>query len=321
MQPPDDPVAFIIPIVERVVYWYGIFIVAGMTLAAWVAGKEAERRGMNPEHAWGALVPMLIFGLIGARLYHVLTPPPSMVAAGLTTLHYLTNPADLIAVDKGGLGLPGALLGGLFGAWLYFRYELHLFTEEHRFRLQRRRERLDLLEWLDLGAMVVPLGQAIGRWGNFFNQELYGAPTTLPWGLKIDCNHRVAPYTCDNPAYGENQVFFHPTFLYESLWNFATFGLLFYLNRRYRDRLLRGELLNLYFILYPIGRFLIELVRLDSAQLGATALNVNQLFAAVVAVGATIVLIARRRRLARQTVESSPSLRSGRAVGSEQATD
>jgi phosphatidylglycerol:prolipoprotein diacylglycerol transferase len=240
-----------------------------------------------------------------------------MVAAGLTTQHYLTHPADLIAIDKGGLGLPGALLGGLFGAWLYFRYEFHLFSEEYRFKIQRRREQVRVLEWLDLAAMVVPLGQAIGRWGNFFNQELYGAPTTVPWGLKVECSHRVPPYTCDNPAFGEDQIFFHPTFLYESLWNLATFGALFYLNRRYRDRLLPGELLNLYFIFYPVGRFLMELVRLDSALLGATNLNVNQIFAAVVAVGATVVLVARRRRLAQREAVNRASW----AVRSEQATD
>ncbi len=314
MQPPDDPVAFVIPFLNRPVYWYGIFIVTGLMLAAWIASKEAERRGKNPDHVWGALVPMLIFGLIGARLYHVLTPPPSMAAAGLTTQYYLTHPLDLIAIDRGGLGLPGALAGGLFGAWLYFRYEIFLFSAGYRFHIRRRQERLNLLEWLDLGAMVLPLGHAIGRWGNFFNQELYGGPTTLPWGLNIDCAHRVPPYTCDQPGYGEGQVLFHPAFLYESLWNLATFGLLFTLNRRYADRLLRGELLNLYFIIYPLGRFLLEFVRLDSATFAGTGLNINQLLSAVVALSAITVLVIRRRRLAQRARQDEPL-----AVGEKQA--
>lgn len=313
MLPPDDPVAFTIPFVNWPVYWYGIFIVSGLMIAAWVASKEAERRGMDPDHVWGGLVLVLIFGLIGARLWHVLTPPPSMAAAGYTTEWYLRNPLALINIRQGGLGIPGAILGGIFGAWLYFRYETFVFSEGYRFHIRRRQPAIDVLPWLDLGAMVLPLGQAIGRWGNFFNQELYGGLTTLPWGLKIDCAHRIAPYTCDNPAYGEDQVLFHPTFLYESLWNLMAFGVLFYLNRRYQDRLLRGELLNLYFIFYPIGRFLLEFLRLDSATLGGTGLSINQVVAALVAVVAAAALLIRRRRVAQQTVGGEQW-----TVGSEQ---
>jgi len=305
MQPPTGPVAF--TVLGWNVYWYGIFIVTGLMVAAWVAGKEAERRGMDPDHVWGALILVLIFGLIGARIYHVLTPPPSMAAPppqglGLTTQYYLTHPLDLINVRQGGLGIPGAIVGGLFGAWLYFTFEMFVFSGGYIFHIQRRRPPLNFWEWADLGAMVLPLGHAIGRWGNFFNQELYGGPTTLPWGLKIDCLHRVPPYTCDNPAYAEGQVLFHPLFLYEAIWNLLTFGLLFYLARRYRERLLKGELLNLYLIFYPLGRFLLDFVRLDSAMLDGTGLSVNQVVTALVALVAAAILIIRRRRLAQQTI-------------------
>ena len=107
-----------------------------------------------------------------------------------------------------------------------------------------------------------PLGQAIGRIANFINQELYGPPTTLPWGLRIDAEHRIPPYN-DLAAYPES-VRFQPLFLYESLWNFVGFGLLFWISRRFEDRLRPGDLLLLYLIWYPAGRFMIEFVRTDS---------------------------------------------------------
>jgi len=261
---------------------------------------------------WGALILVLIFGLIGARLWHVLTPPPSMAAAGLTTQYYFTHPLDLINIRLGGLGIPGAIIGGLFGAWLYFRYEIFFLSEGYVFHIQRRQPKQDILAWLDLGIMVLPLGHAIGRWGNFFNRELYGRPTTLPWGLRIDCDHRVAPYAC--PGGVEDNILFHPTFLYESLWNLATFGLLFYLARRYGDRLLKGEILNLYFILYPLGRFLLEFLRLDSATLDGTGLGINQTLALLVALLATAVLIIRRRRAAQREAVAE----AGEAMESEQ---
>jgi phosphatidylglycerol:prolipoprotein diacylglycerol transferase len=105
------------------------------------------------------------------------------------------------------------------------------------------------------------IGQAFGRWGNFFNQEAYGRPTTLPWGLRIDPEHRIAPYNAE--PYGE-ATRFHPTFLYESLWNFGVVAALFWIERRFRRRLLSGDIVMLYGILYSIGRFWIEGLRTDS---------------------------------------------------------
>mgnify|MGYP002412755321 FL=1 len=129
------------------------------------------------------------------------------------------------------------------------------------------------------------LAQAIGRWGNFVNQELYGAPTNLPWAIYIDPAHRLPGF--------ENQAYYHPTFLYESLWNLANMGLLLWLGRKYSDRLRPGDIFLTYLIVYPIGRFFLEFLRLDSSQVAG--INANQTLMAVIAVLASIALYLRHR--------------------------
>ena len=135
------------------------------------------------------LIVIFILGVVGARLYHVLTPSPS---TGITPAWYFAHPLEILAIWNGGLGIYGALVGGALGLWLY-----------------TRRHRLDFWAWLDIAAPAIPLGQAIGRWGNFVNQELYGAPTTLPWAIYIPPEKRLPGYAAF--------AYYHPTFLYESL--------------------------------------------------------------------------------------------------------
>ncbi|MFZ1397859.1 MAG: prolipoprotein diacylglyceryl transferase, partial [Candidatus Promineifilaceae bacterium] len=161
---------------------------------------DAPWRKWNPEHVWNGIIICLILGLIGARLYHVLTPSPSMAAFGIESpADYFRNPQLLFNLRNGGLGIYGGLAGGALG--------LLIFT---------RRNRLPLLPWADMTVVGVALGQAFGRWGNFMNQELYGRPTTVPWAIFIDPLNRL-------PNFAEFNTF-HPAFLYESLWNFLTFG-------------------------------------------------------------------------------------------------
>lgn len=232
-----DPILFEIgPLAIR---WYGLLIATGALLAGYVASLEAGRRGLNPDHVWDALMVVLVSGVIGARLYHVVSSPAG-TDVGLS--YYLQNPVKIIAIWEGGLGIYGAVAGGALGLFLFARY--------HDLRFW---------QWADLAAIGLPLAQAIGRWGNFFNQELYGNPTDLPWGIYIDAAHRL-PRFAGLPA----ETRFTPTFLYESLWNLGAFLVLLFLARRYSDRLRQGDLFLIYLILYPVGRILVELQRPDA---------------------------------------------------------
>ena len=137
------------------------------------------------------------------------------------------------------------------------------------------------LTWLDLTAPGLALAQAIGRWGNFFNQELYGAPTNLPWKIYIDPAHRLPGF--------ENIAYYHPLFLYESLWNLANMAILLWVSHRFPDRLKTGDIFLGYLVIYPVGRFLLDFLRLDASRVAG--INANQTLSAIVAVVAAGVLI------------------------------
>jgi phosphatidylglycerol:prolipoprotein diacylglycerol transferase len=253
---------------EQVLHFYGLVIMFGAVAGAWLATREVRRRGHDPELVWDMLVYLILGGVIGARIWHIFTPPPSSIEQGFTTAYYLTHPFDAVAVWRGGLGIPGAVIGGALVLMWY-----------------SRKHNLNFLEWADIAAPALALGQAVGRWGNYFNQELYGAPTNLPWKIFIDSAHRVSGF--------ETFEYFHPLFLYESLWNLGNMFLLLWLNRKYADRLKPGDLLLVYLIVYPIGRFLLDFLRLDASQLGG--INANQSFMAVVALVSGVTLFLRRR--------------------------
>lgn len=250
------------------VRYYGIILMLGAVAGGWLAAREAKSRGHDPEIVWDLLIWLIIGGVIGARLWHVFTPTPSAIAEGRTTLFYLTHPFDLINLRNGGLGIPGAVIGGLVALFFY-----------------ARRHGLAFTEWTDIAAPSLALGQAIGRWGNFFNQELYGAPTDLPWKIYIDPLHRLAGF--------ETQEYYHPLFLYESLWNLANVFLLIWLSRRYGERLKHGDVFLVYLVVYPVGRFLLDFIRLDAAMVAG--LNANQSAMAVVAVLSAFALFWRHR--------------------------
>ena len=245
--------------------FYGIILMLGAVAGAFLSTREAKRRGYEPEIVWDLMIYLLIGGIIGARLWHILTPSPS---TGITTSWYFTHPLDALNLRKGGLGIPGAVIGGLIVMYFY-----------------TRRHQLNFAKWTDIAAPAVALGQAIGRWGNFFNQELYGAPTSLPWKLYIDPQHRLAGY--------ENVEYYHPLFLYESLWNLGNMFLLLWVSRRFADRLKDGDIFLIYLIVYPIGRFLLDFLRLDASLVGG--ININQAVMAVVAVCAALALFLRHR--------------------------
>ena len=239
------------------IYYYGILIMSGAVAATFLAARLAKRNGENPETIWDMLPWLLIGGIVGARLWHIFTPPASMVEQGITTMYYLTHPLDAINIRSGGLGIPGAVMGGVFALWLYCR-----------------KKKLKMMVWMDLIAPGLALAQAIGRWGNFLNQELYGAPSSLPWAITIDAAHRVPGYE----AYST----YHPLFLYEFLWNLFVMGLLLYIGIQYKDRIKNGDTFRVYMFMYPFARFFLEYLRLDPSPVGN--ININQTLMAVLMV-------------------------------------
>ena len=213
------------------------------------------------------MVPwMLIPGILGARLWHVLMPS---VSSGLTFGWYLKHPGEILAIWKGGLGIPGGVIGGCFGIWLFCR-----------------KRKISYPDFMDTIAPALPLGQAIGRWGNFVNQELYGMPSNLPWAITIDPAYR-APEYADVSKY-------HPLFLYESLFNLILSFCLWKADRSESVKLKQGSHFLIYLIAYPTARFFLEFLRLDTAQVGG--INMNQVIMAITAVTAGIILIIREKK-------------------------
>lgn len=262
---------------ERVIRWYGIILMLGAVAGAWLATKSARLRGHDEETVWDLLTYLLIGGIIGARLWHVLTPSPSLLVLDPATGE-LVNPyfaggtiqiLDILSVWKGGLGIPGAVIGGAIVLYFY-----------------SKRRGLSFAEWADIAAPSLPLGQAIGRWGNFFNQELYGAPTNLPWAIRIDPAHRVPGY--------EQFEYYHPLFFYESILNLANMFFLLWLSRRFADRLKTGDIFLTYLVTYPLIRFFLDFLRLDASLVDG--ININQTVMAVVALCAGAALFLRHRQ-------------------------
>lgn len=233
MPSPADPIAFTILGLE--IRWYALFFLlgtlAGIALARWLA----DRLDLNPEWVLDAAPWIVVASIIGARLYYVLLRASDFAAQPLSTLN----------IRQGGLSFHGALIAGL----LTFVYLC-------------RRDRQPLLRWTDAVIPGVALAQAIGRWGNWANQEAFGTPTNLPWGLAIDVAHR--------PAQFADATRFHPTFLYESLFNLVNAIFLSWVALKipHSSRLRHGDVLAFYLIAYGIARFLIERLRTDSLYIG-----------------------------------------------------
>lgn len=238
-------IAFAIPLPDGgtfPIYWYGILIVVGALAGAYIASLEAKRRGIDPDHVWNALLIALILGVIGARLYHVVSSPRG---TNIGFDYYMENPLEILNFRQGGLGIYGGVAGGILAIYLYARYA-----------------KLNFATLLDLGAPGLAIGQTIGRWGNFFNQELYGYPTDFPWGIPIDAAHRL-PNFADLAQYPVETTKFHPTFLYESLALLATTGILLFVARRWKN-VKPGDLILLWGMLYGLVRFVTEFQRPDA---------------------------------------------------------
>jgi phosphatidylglycerol:prolipoprotein diacylglycerol transferase len=271
MYPPVDPI--IVQFGQFALRWYGVLIMLGVFAGAYVGGQWVKRRGENPDNLWDMLIWVLIPGLIGARLYYVFIQSPR----GPTGLdRYLANPIEILQIWQGGLHIFGGFIFGTIALLLYARMR-----------------KLQLPIYLDAFGLGLPLAQAIGRNANFINQELYGPPTTLPWGLIIDAQKRIAPY--DNILLYGPDTRFHPLFLYEVVWNLIGFGLIFWLSRRYEKQLKPGDLFLMYLIWYPLGRFFIEFLRTDSWFFPGTPFNVVHLLTLPAMLVAAFVLYRRHQ--------------------------
>ncbi|MBE9167168.1 prolipoprotein diacylglyceryl transferase [Pleurocapsales cyanobacterium LEGE 06147] len=232
----QSPGPIIFEIGPITVRWYGLLIALAILIGVTLSQYLAKRRGVKPELLGDLAIWLLLAAIPSARIYYVL----------FEWQEYAQRPEDIIAIWKGGIAIHGAIIGGAIAAIIFAR--------------------LNRVSFWQLSDLVVPslvLGQAIGRWGNFFNSEAFGRPTDLPWKLYIPPTHRPPEYL--------NYDYFHPTFLYESLWNLAVFALLIYLffwGLKHKDRLKVGTLTFVYLIAYSIGRFWIEALRTDSLMLG-----------------------------------------------------
>ncbi len=218
-------------------HMYGLLLAVGVLVATFVGERRWRNRGYKRDGIYDIAFWVVIAGVIGARVYHVITDYQ----------RFDDDPLKAFAIWKGGLSIWGAVIGGAIAVIVV-----------------TRRKHMDTLAVMDCVAPGIVLAQAIGRWGNWFNQELFGKPTTWPWGLEISLSHRPIGY--------QQFATFQPTFLYESLWCLVVFAVLLLVERRFRLRL--GQTFALYIVLYTFARFWLENTRIDPAHdLGPLRVN------------------------------------------------
>jgi phosphatidylglycerol:prolipoprotein diacylglycerol transferase len=220
--------------------WYGFLIAFSILIATLIAENRAKKENISQDDFYSAVIFGVILGVIGARIYYVV----------FNLDYFLSNPFEIIMINHGGMAIHGGILGAILSVYLYTKF--------------KKNSSIKFFQALDIFTFVLPLAQAIGRWGNFFNHEAYGTPTNLPWKMFVAIEHRMPGY--------ENFEYFHPTFLYESLGNSIIFlFLLYYINYK---RKIKGEVTALYLMLYSVLRGFIELLRTDSLYFMGLKTNV-----------------------------------------------
>lgn len=250
-----NPIALEIGAIK--IYWYGILISTAIIVGVFLATREAERQNLDPNHILNLVLIAVPAAFVGARLYYVI----------FEWERYAGNWQEIIAVWHGGLAIHGALLGGVLGGYVYVRSQ-----------------KLSFWQLADIAAPSLILGQAIGRWGNFFNQEAHGGVVSQEFISRF-------------PAFIQQGMFiqgqyYHPTFLYESVWNLGVFGFLIWFRTKPQGR--DGYLLLAYLALYSVGRFFIEGLRTDSLMIGP--IRTAQLVSLSLIVLAIIVMIYFKRQ-------------------------
>ncbi len=237
---------------------YGLVAGLSLLLGYFVISRYAKKKGLDTNHIDSAFPWIVILGFLGARIYYVV----------FEWEHYRHALAGIFKIWQGGLSIYGAILGGIIGSFIY-----------------TKRAKISFVNFLDTVVLGVPLAQSLGRWGNFFNQEAFGRPTELPWRMYVEPLHRPFEYL--------GSQFFHPTFLYESLWDLFVFLMLVYLSRSPHKS---GYILGSYLVLYSLGRFFIEGLRLDSSFI--LGLRIDQIVSLVlIVIGAMLILYGERSRI------------------------
>lgn len=245
-----NPIAF--TIFGFSVRWYGVLISLGIILGVLIALRRAVRKNIVADDLLDVIIVGIPSAIVGARLYYVL----------FNLDYYLNHVNEILNIRQGGLAIHGGLIAAFIGGYITCRIK-----------------KLNFITVLDIVAPCFPLGQAIGRWGNYFNQEAYGGETTLPWAI-----------TVNDPTKGLIQV--HPTFLYESIWNVLVFGFILFYEKKFKKS--EGELICVYGILYSIGRFFIEGLRTDSLYfMGFRTAQLASL--AFVMIGTVVLVMIRKR--------------------------
>lgn len=288
-----DPIAFTIPIGENgfPIFWYGILVTIGIALGAWWAVREITRRNQNVDEFYNGLILVVFVGYLFARLTYVLLDVIDGNSGQYGSLWAVLN------IRAGGVNILGGFVGAFLAAVIFMRWR-----------------RLNFWHYADVAGPALLIAQAVGRWGNFINQELYGPPTTLPWGITIDPRFRL-PQFADLSVYPV-ETRFHPTFLYESLWLLLGFIILLVLNARYRDQWRPGTLFGLFLLWWGGGRTWIEFFRPDQPAIGSSVITYSMITALLIALAGVVVLMqrydklpetgaaARRRR--RRTIKPKP---------------
>jgi len=266
-----SPIAFSIG--PLAVHWYGIAYALGLAAAYLVISREARWRGLDVGLLPNGMIVVAIAALIGGRLYHVIDQWQL----------YRDDLLRIVLPPYSGLGVYGGIIAGVAVAYGYARWKRQPF-----------------LAWADAVAPGLFVMQAIARWGNFFNQELYGSPTNLPWGIAIQCQYRTQGYECppgSDPLATLGQHF-HPMFLYESLSGLIGAIVLIWIARRFAGRLRTGDLLLVFFVWYGAVRFVVESLKADNWRI--FGIPTAQIVAAITVLGAAAILVARHARSSSQ---------------------
>lgn len=268
--------------IQFAIHWYGVIIAISVMVGAFIAERQVLLRNGPENFVWDLLIWVVPAGIVGARLWYVVND----MAGG--SKYFIEDPARILRVQEGGLHIYGAVLFGLLVAWWY-----------------ARRRKFNFWMLLDAVAPTLLIAQAVGRIANFINQELYGPPTDLPWGVKIAAENRIPPWT-DLSTYPVDTTRFHPTFFYESLWNLVMAGLIMWLVRKYGDKLKPGTAFYMWMVAAGVGRVWLEFFRPDQPLIPGTALSYSRVIAFLLALAGVFMLLIRYDKIKIGFISAGP---------------